>query len=111
MILRHLHNPAIRITLPSGGALQFEDYICEVFDETVEVNGESFFEQLVLDGKVEIMKESKKPIEIEITEDLVEQVPELTEELGETITVEPLEKAELPVEQAQPEDTKKKTKK
>ena len=65
MILRHLHNPSIRISLPLGGALQFENFICKVHPEVVTNNGEGFFNQLVLDGKVEIIDQAKKEDKVE----------------------------------------------
>lgn len=69
MLLRNLTNPSIRFTLPIGGYLQFQDYLCEVHPDVVANNGEEFFKELVRMGKVEIVS----------NEDLVKE-PESEEE-------------------------------
>lgn len=80
MILRHLHNPAIRITLPLGGALQFENYLCTVHSDVVALNGQGFFDTLVLDGKVEVIDQKKKDQE----EDIIIPEQEKTEDASTT---------------------------
>lgn len=98
MILRHLHNPSIRISLPLGGALQFENFICKVHPEVVTNNGEGFFNQLVLDGKVEIIDQAKKEDKVE---DIItpEVVAPKAEELKDEVKVEAPVKS-TPVKQA-----------
>lgn len=102
MILRHLHNPAIRITLPLGGALQFENYLCTVHSDVVALNGQGFFDTLVLDGKVEVIDKKKKEVEEENT---ITPEQDKTEEVS---TKEEENKVEEPVKSIPVKQTKTK---
>lgn len=101
MILRHLHNPAIRITLPLGGALQFENYLCTVHSDVVALNGQGFFDTLVLDGKVEVIDKKKKDQE----EDIIIPEQEKTEDAN---TKQEENKVEDQVKSSQAKQTKAK---
>lgn len=60
MKLRHTKYPSVKISLPTGGYLQFEGFVCFVSPQTIESNGESFFEELARSGKVIIEQGNAK---------------------------------------------------